>query len=152
QADILKEYIAQNEWIYPIRPSMRIVRDMIMFAAEHLPRYNPINISGYHISEAGATAVQEVAFTMADAIAYVEEVTRAGLPIDAFAPRLSFYFVAQADFFEEIAKFRAARRIWARIMKERFAAQKPESMRLRFHCQTAAMSLTKAQPMNNIVR
>ena len=152
QTDILKEYIAQNEWIYPIRPSMRLVRDMITFSTEHLPRYNPINISGYHISEAGATAVQELAFTMANGIAYVEEVVAAGVPVDAFAPRLAFYFVAQADFFEEVAKFRAARRIWAKIMQKRFGAAKPESMRLRFHCQTAAITLTKAQPMNNIVR
>jgi methylmalonyl-CoA mutase N-terminal domain/subunit len=152
QADILKEYIAQKEWIFPIRPSMRLMRDMIVWSARNLPRYNPINISGYHISEAGATAVQEVAFTMANAIAYVEEVVRAGVPVDEFAPRLAFYFVAQADFFEEVAKFRAARRIYARIMKERFGAQKPESMRLRFHCQTAAATLTKAQPLNNIVR
>src|SRR5713226_5722930 len=152
QADILKEYIAQKEWIFPIRPSMRIMRDMIVYSARNLARYNPINISGYHISEAGATSVQEVAFTMANAVAYVEEVTRAGVPVDEFAPRLAFYFVAQADFFEEIAKFRAARRIYAKIMKERFGALKPESMRLRFHCQTAAATLTKAQPMNNIVR
>jgi methylmalonyl-CoA mutase cobalamin-binding domain/chain len=152
QADILKEYIAQKEWIYPIRPSMRIVRDMIRYGADHLPRYNPINISGYHMSEAGATAVQELAFTMANAIAYVEEVTATGMAVDSFAPRLSFYFVAQADFFEEVAKFRAARRIWAKLAKHRFGAQKPESMRLRFHCQTAAMTLTKAQPLNNIVR
>jgi methylmalonyl-CoA mutase cobalamin-binding domain/chain len=152
QADILKEYIAQKEWIFPIRPSMRIMRDMIVHSARNLARYNPINISGYHISEAGATSVQEVAFTMANAVAYVEEVTRAGVPVDEFAPRLAFYFVAQADFFEEVAKFRAARRIYAKLMKERFGAQKPESMRLRFHCQTAAATLTKAQPMNNIVR
>ncbi|HEX4834872.1 MAG TPA: methylmalonyl-CoA mutase family protein, partial [bacterium] len=152
QTDILKEYIAQKEWIFPIRPSMRIVRDMIVFCAGHLPRYNPINISGYHISEAGATAIQELAFTMANAIAYVEEVVRAGVPVDAFAPRLAFYFIAQADFFEEIAKFRAARRIYAKLMKERFGAQTPEAMRLRFHCQTAAATLTKAQPLNNIVR
>src|SRR5712691_2052356 len=152
QADILKEYIAQKEWIFPIRPSMRIMRDMIVWSARHMARYNPINISGYHISEAGATSVQEVAFTMANAIAYVEEVTRAGVAVDEFAPRLAFYFVAQNDFFEEIAKFRAARRIYARIMKERFGARNPESMRLRFHCQTAAITLTKAQPMNNIVR
>ncbi len=152
QADILKEYVAQKEWIFPIRPSMRIMRDMIVFCADRMARYNPINISGYHISEAGANAVQEVAFTMANAIAYVEEVTRAGVPVDRFAPRLAFYFVAQADFFEEVAKFRAARRVWAKLMKERFGAQKPESMRLRFHCQTAAITLTKAQPMNNIVR
>jgi 2-hydroxyisobutanoyl-CoA mutase large subunit len=152
QADILKEYVAQKEWIFPIRPSMRIMRDMIVWSARNMARYNPINISGYHISEAGATSVQEVAFTMANAIAYVEEVTRAGVPVDEFAPRLAFYFVAQNDFFEEIAKFRAARRIYARIMKERFGAQKPESMRLRFHCQTAAATLTRAQPMNNVVR
>src|SRR2546425_4344317 len=152
QTDILKEYMAQKEWIFPIRPSLRLVRDMIVFGAERLARYNPINISGYHISEASATSVQELAFTMAKAIAYVEEGTRAGVPVDAFAPRLAFYFVAQADFFEEVAKFRAARRVWAKIVKERFGAQKPESMRLRFHCQTAAITLTKAQPLNNIVR
>src|SRR5713101_6816427 len=152
QADILKEYIAQKEWIFPIRPSMRIMRDMIVWSARHMARYNPVNISGYHISEAGATSVQELAFTMANAIAYVEEVTRAGVAVDDFAPRLAFYFVAQNDFFEEIAKFRAARRIYARIMRDRFSATKPESMRLRFHCQTAAVTLTKAQPMNNVVR
>jgi 2-hydroxyisobutanoyl-CoA mutase large subunit len=152
QADILKEFIAQKEWIYPIRPSMRLVRDMIVYCSRHMARYNPINISGYHISEAGATGVQELAFTMANAIAYVEEVVKPAVPVDSFAHRLAFYFVSQADFFEEIAKFRAARRIWARIMQERFGARKPESMRLRFHCQTAAFSLTKAQPLNNIVR
>jgi 2-hydroxyisobutanoyl-CoA mutase large subunit len=152
QADILKEYVAQKEWIFPIRASMRLMRDMIVYGADHMARYNPINISGYHISEAGATSVQEVAFTMANGIAYVEEVTRSGVAVDRFAPRLAFYFVAQADFFEEVAKFRAARRVWARIMKDRFGAMKPESMRLRFHCQTAAATLTKAQPMNNIVR
>jgi len=152
QADILKEYIAQKEWIFPIRPSMRLMRDMIVFTAERMARYNPVNISGYHISEAGANAVQEVAFTMANGIAYVDEVTRAGVPVDAFASRLAFYFIAQADFFEEAAKFRAARRIWAKIMKERFGATKAESMRLRFHCQTAAATLTKAQPMVNVVR
>jgi methylmalonyl-CoA mutase N-terminal domain/subunit len=152
QADILKEYMAQKEWIFPIRPSMRLMRDMIVYGADHLARYNPINISGYHISEAGATSVQEVAFTMANAIAYVEEVTSSGVAVDRFGPRLAFYFVAQADFFEEVAKFRAARRVWARLMKERFGATRAESMRLRFHCQTAAATLTKAQPMNNIVR
>src|SRR5499433_3169656 len=152
QADILKEYIAQKEWAFPIRPSMRIMRDMIVWSARNKARYNPINISGYHISEAGATSVQELAFTMANAVAYVEEVTRAGVPVDEFAPRLAFYFVSQNDFFEEIAKFRAARRIYARLMKERFGARKPESMRLRFHCQTAAATLTRAQPMNNVVR
>jgi methylmalonyl-CoA mutase N-terminal domain/subunit len=152
QADILKEYEAQKEWIFPIRPSLRIVRDLIVHCARNMARYNPINISGYHISEAGANAVQEVAFTMCNAIAYLEEVTKAGVGVDEFAPRLAFYFIAQNDFFEEIAKFRAARRLWARIAKERFGARKPESMRLRFHCQTAAATLTKPQPMNNVVR
>ena len=152
QTDILKEYIAQKEWIFPIRPSMRLVRDVITFCADHMPRYNPINISGYHISEAGATAVQEVAFTIANGIAYVGEVVNSGMPADRFAHRLAFYFVSQADFFEEVAKFRAARRIWAHIMKERFGAKNPESMRLRFHCQTAAFTLTKQQPFNNLIR
>jgi methylmalonyl-CoA mutase cobalamin-binding domain/chain len=152
QADILKEYIAQKEWIFPIRNSLRLVRDLIVYCTQQLPRYNPINFSGYHINEAGANSVQELAFTMANTIACVEEVVRAGVPVDAFAPRLAFFFVAQADFFEEVAKFRAARRMYAKIMKERFGAQKPESMRLRFHCQTAAATLTKPQPLNNIVR
>ncbi len=152
QTDILKEYIAQKEWIFPIRPSMRLARDVITFCADHMPRYNPINISGYHISEAGATAVQEVAFTIANGIAYVEEVVNSGMPADRFAHRLAFYFVSPADFFGEVAKFRAARRIWAHIMKERFGAENPESMRLRFHCQTAAFTLTKQQPFNNIIR
>jgi methylmalonyl-CoA mutase cobalamin-binding domain/chain len=152
QADILKEYMAQKEWIYPIRPSLRIVRDIIVYTARNMARYNPINISGYHISEAGADAVQELAFTMCNAVTYVDEVRKAGVPVDEFAPRFAFFFVAQSDFFEEAAKFRAARRVWARIMKERFGAKKPESMRLRFHCQTAAASLTKPQPMTNIVR
>ncbi len=151
QNDILKEYVAQKEWIYPLRPSMRIVRDTITWSARHLPRYNPINISGYHISEAGADAVQEVAFTLANAMAYVHEVTGAGMDVDDFAPRLSFYFIAQRDLFEEVAKMRAARRIWARLMR-RAGARRPESMRIRFHCQTAAASLTKAQPYNNVVR
>src|SRR6266446_9976587 len=151
QADILKEYQAQKEWIFPIRPSMRVVRDLIVYSARNLARYNPINISGYHISEAGANAVQELAFTMCNAVAYLQEVTQAGVPVDEFAPRLAFYFVAQQDFFEEIAKFRAARRCWAKIAR-RFGAKKPESMRLRFHCQTAAATLTKPQPMNNVVR
>src|SRR5438309_2854412 len=128
------------------------MRDMIVFCAERLARYNPINISGYHISEAGANSIQEVAVTMANAIAYVEEVTRSGVPVDRFSPRLAFYFVAQSDFFVVVAKFRAARRVWAKLMRERFGARVPESMRLRFHCQTAAITLTKAQPMNNIVR
>jgi methylmalonyl-CoA mutase N-terminal domain/subunit len=152
QNDILKEYVAQKEWIYPLRPSLRIVRDTITWSARHLPRYNPVNISGYHISEAGANAVQEVAFTLANAVAYVDEVTRAGVGVDDFAPRLSFYFIAQRDLFEEVAKMRAARRVWARIMKERFHAKDPASMRIRFHCQTAAASLTQAQPYNNVVR
>ena len=152
QNDILKEYIAQKEWIYPIRPSLRIVRDTIVYAARNMARYNPINISGYHISEAGGSAIHEAAFTMANTITYVEEVVRAGLDVDDFAPRLSFFFVSQADFFEEVAKFRAVRRVYARIMKERFGAKKPESMRLRFHAQTAAATLTRPQPMNNIVR
>jgi len=152
QADILKEYVAQREWIYPVPPSMRIVRDVIVHAARHLPRYNPISISGYHISEAGATAVQELSFTMAHAISYLELVTSAGVDIDDFASRLSFFFVAQSDLFEEVAKFRAARRIWARIVRDQFGAKRPESCRLRFHCQTAAASLTKREPLNNIVR
>ena len=151
QADILKEYMAQKEWIYPIRPSLRIVRDIIVYSARNLARYNPINISGYHISEAGANAVQELAFTMCNARTYVDEVMKAGVPVDEFAPRLAFYFVAQQNFFEEIAKFRAARRVWAKMMKAK-GAQKPESMRLRFHCQTAAATLTRPQPANNIVR
>ena len=152
QNDILKEYIAQKEWTYPIRPSMRIVRDTIVYCAQNMARYNPINISGYHISEAGASPLQELAFTMANGRAYVQEVVASGLAVDEFAPRLAFYFVSQADFFEEIAKFRAARRIWAKIMKQEFHATKPESMRLRFHCQTAAASLTKPQPYVNVVR
>ena len=152
QADILKEYVAQKEWIFPIRPSIRIVRDLIVYCTERLPRYNPINISGYHINEAGATSAQELAFTMANAIACVESIVETGVPVDAFAPRLAFFFVAQADFFEEVAKFRAARRVYAKIMKHRFGAKQAESMRLRFHCQTAAATLTKPQPLNNIVR
>ena len=152
QADILKEYIAQKEFIYPIAPSVRLVRDCITFCAEHMRRYNPINISGYHISEAGASPLQEAAFTLANGIVYVEEVLKTGMDVDVFAPRLAFYFVAQADFFEEIAKFRAARRCWAKIMKHRFGAKRPESMRLRFHCQTAAATLTAPQYQINIVR
>ncbi len=152
QADILKEYIAQKEWIFPIAPSVRIVRDCITWSARNMKRYNPINISGYHISEAGASPVQEVAFTLANTITYVEEVTKTGMDVDEFAPRLSFFFVCQADFFEEVAKFRAARRCYAKIMKERFGAKDPASMRLRFHCQTAAASLTKPQYKINIVR
>ncbi len=152
QADILKEYIAQKEYIYPIAPSVRIVRDIIAYSARNLKRYNPINISGYHISEAGASPLHEAAFTLANLIVYVEEVRKTGLHVDEFAPRLAFFFVSQADFFEEIAKFRALRRCYAKIMKERFGAQKPESMRMRFHCQTAAATLTKPQYMVNVVR
>ena len=152
QNDILKEYIAQKEWIYPVRPSMRIVRDTITYATERMARYNPINISGYHMSEAGASPVQEAAFTIAVTKEYVREVTRAGIDVDSFAPRLSFFFVSQADFFEEVAKFRALRRVYARMMRDEFGAKNPESMRLRFHTQTAAATLTKAQPMINIVR
>ncbi len=152
QADILKEYMAQKEYIYPIAPSVRIVRDCITYCAENMKRYNPINISGYHISEAGASPIHEVAFTMANAVTYVEEVLKTGMQVDAFAPRLAFYWVCQSDFFEEIAKFRASRRVWAKIMKERFGAKKPESMRLRFHCQTAAATLTKPQYRVNVMR
>jgi methylmalonyl-CoA mutase N-terminal domain/subunit len=152
QADILKEYMAQKEYIFPIAPSVRIVRDCITYCAEHMQRYNPINISGYHISEAGSSPLHEVAFTMCNLITYVEEVLKTGMEVDAFAPRLAFFFVSQTDFFEEIAKFRAARRVYARIMRERFGARNPDSMRLRFHCQTAAATLTKPQYRVNIVR
>ena len=152
QADIVKEFIAQKEWIFPVEPSLRLLRDMITFGAEHLPRWNPVNVSGYHAREAGATAVQEVAFTLAAGITYAERAIATGMPFDEFAPRLSFYFISHSDFLEEIAKFRAARRLWARIARERFKAQKPESMRLRFHCQTSGSALTAAQPLNNVVR
>ncbi len=152
QADILKEYMAQKEFIYPIAPSVRIVRDCISFCGRNMKRYNPINISGYHISEAGASPLQEAAFTMCNLIVYVEEVLKTGMSVDEFAPRLGFFYVSQADLFEEIAKFRALRRCYARIMKERFGAKNPESMRLRFHCQTAAATLTKPQFRINIVR
>lgn len=152
QADILKEYMAQKEFIFPIAPSVRLVRDCITYCATHMKRYNPINVSGYHISEAGSSPLHEVAFTMCNLITYVEEVRKTGMDVDAFAPRLAFFFVAQADLFEEVAKFRAARRVYARIMRERFGARNPESMRLRFHCQTAAATLTKPQHKINIVR
>jgi 2-hydroxyisobutanoyl-CoA mutase large subunit len=152
QADILKEYMAQKEFCYPIAPSVRIVRDCITYCAANMRRYNPINISGYHISEAGSSPLQEAAFTLANGIVYVEEVLKTGMDIDKFASRLAFYFVSQGDFFEEIAKFRAARRCWAKIMKARFGAKNPESMRLRFHCQTAAATLTAPQYQINIVR
>ncbi len=152
QADILKEYQAQKEWAFPIAPSVRIVRDCITFCARNMKRYNPINISGYHISEAGSSPLDEVAFPMCNLITYVEEVTKTGMNVDEFAPRLAFFFVCQSDFFEEIAKFRAVRRVYAKIMRERFGAKNPESMRLRFHCQTAAASLTKPQYHINVVR
>jgi methylmalonyl-CoA mutase N-terminal domain/subunit len=131
---------------------MRIVRDSIAYSVAHLPRYNPVNVSGYHTREAGSTAIQEVAFTLAAGIAYVDEVVRSGVDVDDFAPRLSFFFVSQIDFLEEVAKFRAARRVWARVMKDRFGAKKPESMRLRFHTQTAGVSCTAREPLNNIAR
>jgi methylmalonyl-CoA mutase N-terminal domain/subunit len=152
QNDMLKEFIAQKEWICPVEPAVRIVVDMIEFTSQHVPRFNPVSISGYHIREAGATAVQELAFTLADGIGYVEAAVNRGLDVDAFAPRLSFFFDIHNDFFEEIAKLRAARRIWARVMKERFHAQRPESMRLRTHTQTAGVSATAQQPLNNIAR
>jgi len=152
QTDILKEFIAQKEWISPIRPSMRIVRDMMVWTTRRMPLWNTISISGYHIREAGATAVQELAFTLADGLAYVQLGVDAGLPIDDFAPRLSFFFDVHNDFFEEIAKLRAARRMWARFMRERFSAKNERSWLLRTHCQTAGVSLTAQQPLNNVVR
>src|SRR5437879_1892743 len=152
QNDMLKEFIAQKEWICPVEPAVRIVVDMIEFTARHVPKFNPVSISGYHIREAGATAVQELAFTLADGIGYVEACVTRGLDVDSFAPRLSFFFDVHNDFFEEVAKLRAARRMWARIMRERFGAKKPESLRLRMHAQTAGVSLTAQQPMNNVVR
>jgi methylmalonyl-CoA mutase N-terminal domain/subunit len=152
QNDILKEYIARGTYIYPPRPAMRIITDLFAWAAVEVPEWNTISISGYHIREAGSTAVQEVAFTLADAIAYVEAAVATGLAIDSFAPRLSFFFNAHNDFLEEIAKFRAARRLWARIMKERFGAKDPKSMMLRFHTQTAGSTLTAQQPDVNVVR
>src|SRR5438552_11164897 len=152
QNDILKEYIARGTYIYPVRPAMRIVTDIFAWCKDALPRWNTISISGYHIREAGSTAVQEVAFTLADGIAYVQAALDAGLSVDDFAPQLSFFFNAHNDLLEEIAKFRAARRLWANIMKERFAAKDPRSLMLRFHAQTAGSSLTAQQPENNIVR
>jgi len=152
QNDILKEYIAQKEFIYPPRPSMRLVTDTIEFATREAPRYNPVSISGYHIREAGSTATQELAFTLRDGIEYVDWAIERGLLIDEFAPRLSFFFNSHSDFFEEIAKFRAARRIWARLMRERYGARDERSARLRFHAQTAGCSLTWQQPHNNLVR
>ncbi len=152
QNDMLKEFIAQKEWICPPEPSLRIVVDMIEFCAREAPRWHPVSISGYHIREAGSTAVQELAFTLADGIAYVDAAVRRGLDVDAFAPRLSFFFNLHNDFLEEIAKLRAARRLWATIMRERFGAKNPRSMQLRMHAQTAGCSLTAQQPLNNVVR
>ena len=152
QNDILKEYIARGTYIYPPKPSMRLVVDVFKYCSENVPRWNTISISGYHMSEAGATAVQELAFTFADAIAYVQAAADAGLDVDQFAGRLSFFFVAQNNLFEEVAKFRAARRMWAKIMRHRFKAQNPRSWMLRFHTQTAGVTLTSQQPDNNIIR
>ena len=152
QNDILKEYIAQKEWIYPIRSAMKLVVDTFEFCTNHVPRYNPISISGYHIREAGSTALQELAFTLRDGIEYVEWGLRAGLDLEKFVPRLSFFFNAHNDFFEEIAKYRAARRIWARVMRDRFGARNERTMQMRFHTQTAGVSLTVQQPLNNIAR
>ena len=152
QADPLKEYVAQKEWIYPVRPAVRLLRDLIMYSAKATPKINPISLSGYHLSDVGGNALQEIAFIMAFTIAYCEEVTGAGMDIDDFAPRLSFFFISHQDFFEQICKFRAARRVYAKIMAERFKARKPESMRLRVHVQTAAMSLTKVEHHNNLMR
>lgn len=152
QNDILKEYIAQKEWIFPPRPSMRLVRDSIAYCTNEMPQWNAISISGYHIREAGATAVQELAFTLYDGLTYVQEMVEAGWPVDSFAPRLSFFFDSHNDFFEEIAKFRAARRIWAREMRRRYQPQDPRSLLLRTHAQTAGVALTAQQPYNNVVR
>jgi methylmalonyl-CoA mutase N-terminal domain/subunit len=152
QNDILKEYIAQKEWIYPIRPAMKLVTDTFEFCTTQVPRYNPVSVSGYHIREAGATAIQELAFTLRDGLEYVEWGVQAGLDVEEFVPRVSFFFNAHNDFFEEIAKYRAARRIWAREMRERFGAKHERTLQLRFHTQTAGVSLTVQQPLNNIVR
>jgi len=152
QADILKEYIAQKEWCFPIDPAMRLCGDMIEWCTHRMPRWHPISISGYHIREAGSTAQQELAFTLKDGLTYVEQAVHRSLDVDDFAPRLSFFFNAQIDFFEEIAKYRAARRIWARELKETFGAKNPKSWQMRFHSQTAGVSLTAQQPLNNVVR
>jgi len=152
QNDILKEYIAQKEWIYPIQPAMKLVVDTFEFCTQHVPRYNPISVSGYHIREAGATAIQELAFTLRDGLEYVEWGLKAGLDLDVFVPRISFFFNAHNDFFEEVAKYRAARRIWAREMRDRFGSSNERTLKLRFHTQTAGVSLTVQQPLNNIVR
>jgi methylmalonyl-CoA mutase N-terminal domain/subunit len=152
QTDILKEYIAQKEWCFPIEPAMRLVTDMVEWCTERMPRWHPISISGYHIREAGSTAQQELAFTLKDGFTYVEEAIARGLDVDDFAPRLSFFFNAHIEFFEEIAKYRAARRIWARELRDTYGARRPESQRMRFHTQTAGVSLTAQQPLVNIVR
>ena len=152
QADILKEYIAQKEWCFPIDPAMRLLGDMIEWCSQNMPRWHPVSISGYHIREAGSTAAQELAFTLKDGLTYVEQAIERGLDVDDFAPRLSFFFNAQIDFFEEIAKYRAARRIWAHELRERFGAKDPKSWMMRFHTQTAGVSLTAQQPLNNITR
>ncbi|HSH79453.1 MAG TPA: methylmalonyl-CoA mutase family protein, partial [Herpetosiphonaceae bacterium] len=152
QNDILKEYAARGTYIFPPRPSMRLITDTFAYCREHIPRWNTISISGYHIREAGATAAQELAFTLADGVAYVEAALAAGLKVDEFAPRLSFFFNAHSNFFEEIAKFRAARRMWARIMRERFGARDERALQMRFHTQTAGSTLTSQQPLNNVVR
>jgi methylmalonyl-CoA mutase N-terminal domain/subunit len=152
QNDILKEYIAQKEWIYPIKPAMKLVIDTFEYTTKHVPKYNPISISGYHIREAGATALQELAFTLRDGVEYVQYGVDRGMDVDEFVPRLSFFFNAHNDFFEEIAKYRAARVVWAKTMKERFGAKNPRTMQMRFHTQTAGVSLTVQQPLNNIAR
>src|SRR3954454_15261326 len=152
QTDILKEYIAQKEWCFPIDPAMRLVTDMVEWCSANTPRWHPISISGYHIREAGSTAQQELAFTLKDGFTYVEQAIERGLDVDAFAPRLSFFFNAHLDFFEEIAKYRAARRIWAREMRDTYGAKRDEALRMRFHTQTAGVSLTAQQPQNNIIR
>ncbi|HJU06844.1 MAG TPA: methylmalonyl-CoA mutase family protein [Nitrospiraceae bacterium] len=152
QNDILKEYIAQKEWLFPPEPSLRLITDSLAYCAQHVPKWHPISISGYHIREAGSTAVQELAFTLYDGLTYVEAAVKAGLPVDQFAPQLSFFFNVHNDFFEEIAKFRAARRLWAREMEQRYHPKDPRSLQLRCHAQTAGCSLTAQQPMNNVVR
>jgi methylmalonyl-CoA mutase N-terminal domain/subunit len=152
QTDILKEYIAQKEWLFPPDPSMRLVTDMVEFCTNDMPRWHPISISGYHIREAGSTAAQELAFTLSNGFAYVEHAMERGLDVDSFAPRLSFFFNAHIDFFEEVAKLRAARRIWATVMRDKYGAKDPRSLLCRFHCQTAGVSLTWQQPLVNIAR
>src|SRR4051812_1818111 len=152
QADILKEYIAQKEWCFPVDPAMRLLGDMIEWCSREMPRWHPVSISGYHIREAGSTAAQELAFTLKDGFTYVEQAIERGLEVDDFAPRLSFFFNAQIDFFEEIAKYRAARRIWAKELRDTYGAKDPKSLLMRFHTQTAGVSLTAQQPLNNIVR